>query len=550
MKVKANIGLLRKAGIGKNRSGDELFGEHHDDNNVIYIELRELTQKHIDKLEAIIGGMEPTEKQKWSYITQQINCQKEIAKNPKGAVINSSLDQLEEALIAYINVAPHKLLFEESADGTRLPYYVSHIKYHESKRVGEWYEPAHTDMVLEYVWRGTGQKKTISWHSSNVRGKHYVKDLLIKLGYFIESEDIYTEYVASMNLFYKVVAQIGEQYVMKDNGLAKSSPDRWSGYSFTALQTDGFKHKLVVDEEEKATEAKMVSSSFWGKTKDDSVSLPYHPYVQFYNLEKYQTTYAHVNNITPYIYDDKVVDKLVLPEEMKDLVDLLVTSAHNLLDDIIVGKTGGVIIVATGEPGTGKTLTAEVYAETIKRPLYKVQASQLGVDVKALETELKFVLGKAIKWRAILLIDEADVYIRARGNDINQNAIVGTFLRVLEYYAGVLFMTSNMATSIDDAILSRSTVHLKYKLPTTEEAKSIWKILADQFKCDLGPTIIDAAAQKFTNFSGRDIKGTLKLARLMSIRKSLPINMQLLEKVNKYQHKTSDSLITIPVVKN
>src|SRR6185295_19284784 len=104
---------------------------------------------------------------------------------------------------------------------------------------------------------------------------------------------------------------------------------------------------------------------------------------------------------------------------------------------IVAGKTGGTIVFCTGEPGTGKTLTGEVFSEVIKRPLYVVQCSQLGTDEEELEKQLKKVLRRAQRWGAILLIDEADVYVRERGDDIQQNAIVGVFLRVLEYYRGI-----------------------------------------------------------------------------------------------------------------
>ena len=35
-----------------------------------------------------------------------------------------------------------------------------------------------------------------------------------------------------------------------------------------------------------------------------------------------------------------------------------------------------------------------------------------------------------------MLIDEADVYIKRREDDMTMNAVVGVFLRVLEYFNG------------------------------------------------------------------------------------------------------------------
>src|SRR3546814_2642760 len=55
-------------------------------------------------------------------------------------------------------------------------------------------------------------------------------------------------------------------------------------------------------------------------------------------------------------------------------------------------------------------------------------------------------------------LDEADVYIRCRDNDLEHNAIVAEFLRTLEYFNGLLFMTTNRINDVDDAILSRCKI--------------------------------------------------------------------------------------------
>ena len=84
----------------------------------------------------------------------------------------------------------------------------------------------------------------------------------------------------------------------------------------------------------------------------------------------------------------------------------------------------------TGLPGVGKTLTAEVFAEIQKKPLYAVQSSQLGVEPAEIEKQLNLCFERSNRWNAVLLIDEADVYVHQRTNDLKQNSVVGTFLRV------------------------------------------------------------------------------------------------------------------------
>lgn len=100
--------------------------------------------------------------------------------------------------------------------------------------------------------------------------------------------------------------------------------------------------------------------------------------------------------------------------------------------------------VLHGPPGTGKTLTAEGISELLKCPLYMVSVGELGTDSRFLEAELQKILDICHAWGAILLLDEADVFLEKRTmNDVHRNALVSIFLRQLEYFQGILFLTTN-----------------------------------------------------------------------------------------------------------
>lgn len=61
------------------------------------------------------------------------------------------------------------------------------------------------------------------------------------------------------------------------------------------------------------------------------------------------------------------------------------------------------------------------------------------------------------------------------GDDIKRNGLVSVFLRTLEYYSGILFLTTNRVGSFDDAFRSRIHVHLYYPKLTQKQAVKIWK---------------------------------------------------------------------------
>src|SRR6202012_1302752 len=83
-------------------------------------------------------------------------------------------------------------------------------------------------------------------------------------------------------------------------------------------------------------------------------------------------------------------------------------------------------------------------ADLLKCPLYMVSAGDLGTEPTKLEKELQNILDIAHSWGAILLLDEADVFLEQRSiHDIHRNALVSIFLRLLEYFQGILFLTTN-----------------------------------------------------------------------------------------------------------
>jgi replication-associated recombination protein RarA len=267
------------------------------------------------------------------------------------------------------------------------------------------------------------------------------------------------------------------------------------------------------------------------------VEIPIHPMLATFDMKRHVRLRVHVGCMTEYLYDTTMSSRLILPDEVRALVEMLVTN-KGVFRDIIAGKGGGAVVLCAGPAGCGKTLTAEVYAETMQRPLYSVQCSQLGLSPEDLENELMKVFQRSQRWNAILLLDEADVYIAARGNDIKQNAIVGVFLRVLEYYGGILFLTTNRSDLVDDAIASRCIARIDYTVPTPSDQHKIWRVLADTAEIPLAEAVIKAVVARFPHLSGRDVKNLLKLARMVSESRKQPIDLAMLEFVKRFKPTT------------
>lgn len=249
------------------------------------------------------------------------------------------------------------------------------------------------------------------------------------------------------------------------------------------------------------------------------------PFLILFNLTTSRWAVGNVKHAKPVEHREDAFGKVVLAESRKRLVRAL-TSFHNDAGkgvDIIDGKGGGNIFLLDGAPGTGKTLTAEATAEELKRILYKVSLGELGSDVGRLESTLTKILGLAERWDAVLLIDEADVFLEKRSSEnLARNAVVAVFLRLLEYFGGILFMTTNRGDNLDEAFLSRVTLGLHFQKPNDEGQTAIWNGLLKNAGVKLTAEDVEGLVRYGIN--GREIKNAINTARALAAQDGKPVN--------------------------
>jgi hypothetical protein len=185
------------------------------------------------------------------------------------------------------------------------------------------------------------------------------------------------------------------------------------------------------------------------------------------------------DKFSPIQWNSHAFQHLVLPEETKTLIKSLVDADRagtEVIKDVITGKGGGCIVILHGRPGTGKTLTAEAIAEEARKPLMIVSVGDLGKDAGELEQKLTDILEISKLWEAVLLLDEADVFLEARSlHELHRNAMVGVFLRLLEYHQRVMFLTTNRVTTLDEAFKSRISIAIKYRDLDKAARQKVWE---------------------------------------------------------------------------
>jgi SpoVK/Ycf46/Vps4 family AAA+-type ATPase len=231
------------------------------------------------------------------------------------------------------------------------------------------------------------------------------------------------------------------------------------------------------------------------------------------------------DRITDVVWNRNAFNNLVADNDTKELVQALVEErlATERNTDIISGKGNGLIMLLHGGPGTGKTFTAESVAEMAEKPLYNVTCGDIGTLPEDVEQYLESVLNLGKIWDCVVLLDEADVFLEERTlADLQRNALVSVFLRALEYYDGILILTSNRVGTFDEAFKSRIQLALHYDNLNKAQRLKIWKNFIDRLKAIEEPEIdfndiecyIPELAEAEMN--GRQIRNAITVARKLA----------------------------------
>ncbi len=190
--------------------------------------------------------------------------------------------------------------------------------------------------------------------------------------------------------------------------------------------------------------------------------------------------------VTPrYTWED-----LVLPADqvaiLRELVDT-VRGRPTVLMSWGVGKklasSSGVTALFAGPPGTGKTMAAEVIAQTLGLELYKIDLSTVvSKYIGETEKNLERIFHEAATSNSILFFDEADAIFGKRSevrdaHDRYANIEVSYLLQRMEAYDGVTILATNLRANLDDAFARRLQFAVDFPFPGQVERLHIWQTL-------------------------------------------------------------------------
>ncbi|OCL12971.1 P-loop containing nucleoside triphosphate hydrolase protein [Glonium stellatum] len=240
-----------------------------------------------------------------------------------------------------------------------------------------------------------------------------------------------------------------------------------------------------------------------------------------------------VDNISDIKWNPLSFQNLAIPEDRKKLVRALAASHAKKaqFDDFVPGKGRGLIMLLHGPTGVGKTLTAEGLSEELQRPLYTLSSGDLATDPKQVEFELSRAFRQANCWDTILLLDEADVFIKQQSLSHTDNNLITIFLRKLKYYKGIIILTTNRVKDFNGAMLSRIRVAIRYLPLGVDTRRTLWT-------CFLGKAITTSRARFSSDeieelarreLNGRQIKNAVGAALALACEDKKPLSSWYLE---------------------
>ena len=224
------------------------------------------------------------------------------------------------------------------------------------------------------------------------------------------------------------------------------------------------------------------------------------------------------------------MDDLILPDAEKRLVEEVLDAARHrtfIMTRWGFGKrlaTGkGLCCLFVGEPGTGKTLCAEILGEALGQKLYQISIPRvMSKYIGETEKNIERIFQTARANNSILLFDEADALFTKRVKvetsvDRFSNMEVNLLMQEIERFDGIVILTTNLEKNMDKAFERRVQFKIRFPFPDREHRALIWQSLIPA-ECPLDNAIDWERVGESFELSGGNIKNSILRAAYKAAR--------------------------------
>jgi SpoVK/Ycf46/Vps4 family AAA+-type ATPase len=196
----------------------------------------------------------------------------------------------------------------------------------------------------------------------------------------------------------------------------------------------------------------------------------------------------------------------------------------------------GLSALFSGAPGTGKTMIAGLIAKELGLELFRVDLSRVVSKwVGETEKNLGTAFDEARNARAILLFDEADALFGKRtevrsSNDRYANLETNYLLQRIEAFEGIVLLTTNRDTQIDEAFRRRLRFRIEFPTPEAGEREQLWRSMIPEAAPLADDVDFHRLAERFQMTGGYIKNAAMRAAYLAATSQSKTITQAVLER--------------------
>ncbi len=212
---------------------------------------------------------------------------------------------------------------------------------------------------------------------------------------------------------------------------------------------------------------------------------------------------------------------LIVPKETRDDIEEMFTAAkfrghvlHNWGFNQKMSTGKGLVALFSGDPGTGKTLCANILANELDQQLFQIAIPRVVSKwIGETEKNIEKIFETARAAHGILLFDEADSLFASRTKvdssvDRYSNMATNMLLQEIENFEGIVILTTNLEKNIDKAFQRRIGFKIHFPFPEAEFRARIWRTLIPK-ACPVDPALEWDELGKHFELSGGHIKNAV-----------------------------------------
>eukprot|EP00039_Didymoeca_costata_P020872 m.342705 g.342705 ORF g.342705 m.342705 type:complete len:1072 (-) comp21748_c0_seq1:59-3274(-) len=195
-------------------------------------------------------------------------------------------------------------------------------------------------------------------------------------------------------------------------------------------------------------------------------------------------------------------------------------------------KTGlGLVFLFSGPSGTGKTLTVNAIAASLKKRVLLVNFNAMVDSNRGSNggAAVQSIFREGSMHDAVVFFDECESLFAQRGRGSGGSAL-NDLLTEIERHEGLIFLATNRPFDLDEAMHRRITASFEFRAPHFIERKSIWALHTEKDNIKLAPDIDWGEIALRYELAGGFIKNAVMSALLTAVTRDGPENPTVQQK--------------------